>query len=488
MMDRSTPEAERLDAFFDHLLHDPTTAAPPDLDAATAAIARRVVMAEQAVPPPPADVQVRVWNRVLGATRPAPVARPALWRRWPAPRVRLAGAGVLAAGLVLAGGLILSAPRPASADEILARAARVAGNSSAFGLRSYEGTVLSYSRIANDPAQIVGWQEQIWFTAPDHKRIEAAQPPVPVNALGGPPTTGLAAPALIPPAAGAADATPWIAVWDGISAWKYQATQQAVIRFLHPAPPSPGVAFEATDFQDLLRRAGEGNTVVLRGETQVGGHPAYVLDLTLGPATHLAYPPEVIRVREWIDRDTYLLLGSETYQADGTVFSRWAFTRLLINVPVDPAHFVFTPPAGVPMIEMAAGLDPVSGGPAAILQQRARAVPYTVFRLGQVPDWLAPSTDPGPDPGQAGYIVTGYNSHRGDLSIIQAPGLALGPIQAGATATVGGQPARYAEQNGTRWLVLERDGTTITLQGRGDVTREVLFTLAGTLERVPTGP
>ncbi len=116
-MHETRQQAELLDRFLDDLAREPLAAAPGEMDAELADLARTVALVERGVTPAPAAggaARARVWQQALAGARSGAVRAPRRrawhWRRWSLPRPRLPrlGASALkAAGVVVAILLVL---------------------------------------------------------------------------------------------------------------------------------------------------------------------------------------------------------------------------------------------------------------------------------------------------------------------------------------------------------------------------------------------
>ncbi|HMA38422.1 MAG TPA: hypothetical protein VKY74_28500 [Chloroflexia bacterium] len=240
---------------------------------------------------------------------------------------------------------------------------------------------------------------------------------------------------------------------------------------------------------DLLWHATEGNTVRLAGTTTLAGRRAYVVDLERGPDSHLAYPDTVTGVRDWIDTQTYLLLGSAAYRADGTLETLWTFITLSINSPVNALQFQLTPPAGL-VWPTAPPPTPTEIDVAAQLQREARSAPTPLFQPRWLPPWLDPEAYMWWPQMYGSYLALQYDSPRspGALQITEGQASVFAHAEDGDPVDVGGISGRYREGGGTRFLTLTRDGTAIILEGKAEVTRDVLLEIAASLEQVDHPP
>ena len=82
--------------------------------------------------------------------------------------------------------------------------------------------------------------------------------------------------------------------------------------------------------------------------TDTATNPAYVLDLT---PKNRAVARRVQRIRIWIAKDSYLTTKFEYVEADGDV-TRYEFTNLKVNQPVEQGQFTLHLPSSVRVEQM----------------------------------------------------------------------------------------------------------------------------------------
>lgn len=282
-------------------------------------------------PPAPAATWARLAPHLpsRGARRRRPWWRPPLLVPLAAVLVALLALGVVA---------FRAQSAPVGAAEILARAGRAAGPTGPATVRAFRGTLVWQSREARDTYQTSTYDPataplrqdamDLWFRSPGDWRTESAE---------------------------------YLGVAAGSDCWSEDRARRRVFR----------VAPAHCDFRAMLGPAepggiagadGRGYRARLGDEATIAGRPAYTIAITLEPLPvpttgvppALAYPPtatDTIFRTLWIDRETYLLLGSEDRDPRGTLLVGWAYTAFVLDPPLDPTLFVYTPPPGYAIID-----------------------------------------------------------------------------------------------------------------------------------------
>ncbi len=383
-------------------------------------------------------------------------------------------------------------PESVSAAEIVARAEQTANGGNTGKLQSYQGVITSAQRASSQGMQ-TRFEQRVWYQAPGSERTENYAPSQP--APGGTTQTP-------PPASSSVI----INIITPTTRWEYQP-QQLVARRLDPPPGgSPGTAYGATNLQALLKNAGQKADVKLLGSEMYIGRSAYVLDLTtaLDPASSL---PEGSHYKIWVDQETYITLGSETRDPQGTLLDSSTFSTLQINQPIDAERFTVVPPPGTRVVDARRQQPPPPDQYQTQLQDAGARAPFLVFTPAMAPEGLVArpplaetqlvalsyQSPPGSPDATSDFshnvpplTLTERAATAGDADVpagterVQVPGASVAWFQPSYRNTgnfgIGG------------YVVLVRDGTLITLAGSFQgLTREQLLQIAGSLVRVGSG-
>lgn len=366
-MNEKSDAATRLDQFFDALHDAPLLPDPPDLDGATAAIARRLVRAEHAAIPD-AALQARVWAQVLAAAQPTtaterrrppaiPSARAAVGNRRGRARQSAGARLALAAVLLLAViGIARAASRsqPVAAQVILQRAVVISrGDPAAAGVRTFSLHWESTDQevMPDGRAHLTTTSVDQWGAAPN--RWYTAQHVQPTDGAGESWDAGV--------------------ISDGQTLWSYRTDRAGATAYVGALPPDVtvpmpripvGIPWDggqtAAGMAQLRAALARCYQPQREGTATIAGRAAYVLDLgptacspgvTLGASDTITPlpsepPAQQGRTRLWIDTETFFLLQSEHTGPDGTLQWRNTVTRISYNIPIPDDRFAYAPPPG----------------------------------------------------------------------------------------------------------------------------------------------
>lgn len=387
-------EIEALDRFLDDLIRDPDMPAPiaRDLDPEIVTWARRIVIAEQSQMPSAeteAAAQARVWARVLAnAQTKSTVNRRAL--RWPVPRLfsrTWLRVGLVTAGILVAVILSLytwaSQPASASAQEIIQKAQVTANSPISSGVHSFIISGISTSRPEKGVVAGLTGNEQIineaksWYQAPNHWRVEAIGK---VLDAGGKEIPGRA----------------WhgVSLSDGSDMWNYDVLKNTVVINSAPSTPSgPGSLspFGEVSMDRLLQLASTCFDPKVTGSATIAGRATYVVDLGPTKCPSASAPEMNGRLVVWIDKETFFVLKQEQHSTeDDTIITTREVTQIQYNVPIDPAQFTFTPPAGATVADNRPKPAPTTDQFQQQLAQLAKQVEFPIFVPTYLPPGLAP--------------------------------------------------------------------------------------------------
>lgn len=235
----------------------------------------------------------------------------------------LALAGVLVVALLGLGLLMpstLTQPRPASAAELLARAA--ASEGTAAGMRSFHGVLVGEQRN-NAREEFSNVREEQWYLAPHSYRSEAH----------------------IRTNSGEEGVLMWVS--NGKAGWKYDS----YFGTAYPLKPNEVKGnFGALNLEKAL--SGEMTKSFYNAEVvgteKVSGRTAHVVDLTLKPAEQWPpnmYPSDMAHTKLWVDAEVFIILRLQSWDAEGNLLSTNQYEIYEINAAVDPEIFNAKPPA-----------------------------------------------------------------------------------------------------------------------------------------------
>jgi outer membrane lipoprotein-sorting protein len=245
--------------------------------------------------------------------------------------LRLRPALALAAALLLAAAVgvlaLVMQPHGVSAAEVIERA-----RDAEAGFRSFVLTETAEARPAGAPAGSARVRSEItrWYESPNRWRREVVS-------------------LVIGPDGQSERGTGLTSVSDGVTVWVHRAGDNVVVvrPYASNGDDEIGPFPEVTGgLSALLDQASGCYTPHLRGRESVAGRKAYVLEL--GRSRCLTEGDDATQAAEWtiwVDAETYLILKSEQ-TLDGTPVYTATVTNIQYNVPIDPARFSFSLPAG----------------------------------------------------------------------------------------------------------------------------------------------
>ncbi|HEY3315483.1 MAG TPA: outer membrane lipoprotein carrier protein LolA [Bacillota bacterium] len=152
-----------------------------------------------------------------------------------------------------------------------------------------------------------------------------------------------------------------LTVFDGQTMWFYNPQDNEVTVFEQAGEDVTGQDQKAL-LSGVVGEVSRATAVKVAGRARVVGRPAYLVELTPpGPKGE----DVVQRERVWVDRQTWLPLKVEAYNAGGAVISAATYTQVKVDAGLPDELFRFSPPQGAEVIQ---------GGamPEAITLERAR--------------------------------------------------------------------------------------------------------------------
>ncbi|HEX8599714.1 MAG TPA: outer membrane lipoprotein-sorting protein [Chloroflexia bacterium] len=227
---------------------------------------------------------------------------------------------VLVLGLVASTSFTFTQPTPVSAAELLTRVEEAA-DSNAARVNSFHGVISAEQRNSSSQ-EFSRVREERWYLAPSSSRMESQ-----ITGANG-------------------EVTVLLWVTNGRTGWSYDP-------YFGRAKSLTGKDLKgrlgAASLNDLLNSKmvkGFYNTEV-KGNEQVAGRTAYILESTLKPAGEWppgTSPSEVARSMAWVDTEAFFVLRFEAWDSAGNLLSRSAYESFELNGAVDPAMFDAPPP------------------------------------------------------------------------------------------------------------------------------------------------
>jgi hypothetical protein len=410
-------------------------------------------------------------------------------------------AGALALVLLtlgMAGFLTLNQPRAASAAEVLAQVEQSAKGGAALDIKSFHGDYTFRSRHDVNGAFFESRRET-WFVTPDRYLSRGTMRDVDGRERS------------------------WFGGTDGKIHYNYRS-DMGQLQLYEPLPASESgdnrsmmdplqiYLLEPSDLQTVIEGARQKTRPVdprseprppymydakLAGTDTILGRSAYIIELTLVTGASLQQRGVQIpeRVKLWVDKQVYVVLRTEGWDAQGRVLESSGYTSFDINKSVDPAVFNFTPPADAAIVDMRlADAEALGKG----WQQASQQAPFALFTvaessmasLGLIPGrpifYEARGTvsqmfqaevvikvPPSTWKVQGGkYTNTGNGSQsdartevRPRLVMVQGPpsSISTAALSGGKAVQVGNITGHMYKRDGLHILIFDRDGTRIML-------------------------
>ena len=130
---------------------------------------------------------------------------------------------------------------------------------------------------------------------------------------------------------------------NGSTMWMYDPVKNQVTKMTLPEDES----FEM-DYTELVRDLMDENDISYKGTENVGGRSAYVIEATPKDEADRKF---ISKTRVWVDRENWMLLGTEMYDADGNPMVKVEYRDITFNTGVLDSEFIFEVPEGAEVVE-----------------------------------------------------------------------------------------------------------------------------------------
>jgi len=212
--------------------------------------------------------------------------------------------------LVLAAVLISGCTENMSADQIAARM-----EAKQESIKDFSATMVMTSSFAGETATT---RATIMTKTPDKTRSEFIEP---------------------------AELAGTVMVRNGSTMWTYDPAKNQVTKI--ELPDRGDEPFEM-DYTSIVKDLMDENDISYKGTENVGGRSAYVIEAT--PKDE--YKRKLIsRTRVWVDRENWMLLGTEMYDADGNPMVKVEYRDVTFNTGIPDSEFIFEAPVGAEVVE-----------------------------------------------------------------------------------------------------------------------------------------
>ena len=134
-----------------------------------------------------------------------------------------------------------------------------------------------------------------------------------------------------------------VMVTNGSTMWTYDSAKNQVTKMALPEDmPSE------MDYTELVKNLLDENDISYKGTENVGGRSAYVIDATPKDGGEIGI---ITRMRVWVDRENWMLIGIEVYDKDDNLFSKVEYRDIMFNTGIPDSEFIFETPEGATVVE-----------------------------------------------------------------------------------------------------------------------------------------
>ncbi len=134
-----------------------------------------------------------------------------------------------------------------------------------------------------------------------------------------------------------------VMVTNGSTMWTYDPAKNQVTKMALPEDEP----FEM-DYTQIVKGILDENDISLEGIEDVGGRGTYVIEATPKDESNRKF---VSRTRVWVDRENWMILGTEMYDADGNPMVKVEYRDITFNTGIPDSEFIFEAPAGAEVVE-----------------------------------------------------------------------------------------------------------------------------------------
>ena len=136
-----------------------------------------------------------------------------------------------------------------------------------------------------------------------------------------------------------------VMVRNGSTMWMYDPAKNQVTKM--ELPDIGDEPFEM-DYTELVGDLLDENDISLEGIEDVGGRSTYVIEATPKNESNREF---ISKTRVWVDRENWMLLGTEMYDADGNPMVKVEYRDVTFNTGIHDSEFIFEIPEGAEVVE-----------------------------------------------------------------------------------------------------------------------------------------
>jgi outer membrane lipoprotein-sorting protein len=134
-----------------------------------------------------------------------------------------------------------------------------------------------------------------------------------------------------------------VLVTNGSTMWTYDPAKNLVTKMVLPEDmPSE------MDYTQIVKGILDENDISLEGMEDVGGRSTYVIEATPKDESDRKF---ISKTRVWVDRENWMLLGTEMYDVDDNLMVKVEYRNITFNTGVLDSEFIFEVPEGARVVE-----------------------------------------------------------------------------------------------------------------------------------------
>jgi len=136
-----------------------------------------------------------------------------------------------------------------------------------------------------------------------------------------------------------------VMVRNGSTMWMYDPVKNQVTKM--ELPDMGDEPFEM-DYTSIVKDLMDENDISYKGTENVGGRSAYVIEATPKDESKRKF---ISKTRVWIDRENWMMIGTEMYDADGNPMVKVEYRDITFNTGIPDSEFIFEIPEGATVVE-----------------------------------------------------------------------------------------------------------------------------------------
>ena len=134
-----------------------------------------------------------------------------------------------------------------------------------------------------------------------------------------------------------------LTVRNGNTMWMYDPAKNQVTKMTLPEDE----AFEM-DYTKIIKDLMDENDISFKGAENLDGRSTYVIEATPKDESKREF---ISKICVWVDRENWMLLGTEMYDADGNPMVKVEYRDITFNTGIPDSEFIFEVPEGAEVVE-----------------------------------------------------------------------------------------------------------------------------------------